>query len=72
MRELGIVAAITAVMCLLTSVWIAPWETLYYGGIWVTTVGKVSPPASAKATSVTDVGVAVVVDGSVATVFWKT
>ena len=41
MRELGIVASITAVMCLLTGVWFSPWETLYYGGIWVTLSGFV-------------------------------
>ena len=41
MRELGIVAAITAVMCLLTGVWFTPWETLYYGGIWVAVAGFV-------------------------------
>lgn len=39
MRELGIVAAITALMCLLSSVWFTPWDTLYYGGIWVTAAG---------------------------------
>jgi hypothetical protein len=39
MRELGIVAAITSVMCLLSGVWFTPWETLYYGGIWVTAAG---------------------------------
>jgi len=41
MRELGIVAAISAVMCLLSGVWFTPWETLYYSGIWVTVVGFV-------------------------------
>lgn len=41
MRELGIVAAITAVMCLVSGVWFTPWETLYYGGIWVTVSGFV-------------------------------
>ena len=39
MRELGIVAAVTSVMCLLSGVWFTPWETLYYGGIWVTAAG---------------------------------
>jgi len=39
MRELGIVAAITALMCLLSGVWFTPWETLYYYGIWVTVAG---------------------------------
>jgi len=40
-RELAIVTAITAVMCLLSGVWFTPWETLYYGGIWVTGAGFV-------------------------------
>jgi len=39
MRELGIVAGITALMCLLSGVWFTPWETLYYNGIWVTVAG---------------------------------
>lgn len=39
MRELGIVAATTALMCLLSGVWFTPWETLYYNGIWVTGAG---------------------------------
>ena len=39
MRELGIVAAISAFMCLLSGVWFTPWETLYYGGIWVAVAG---------------------------------
>ena len=39
MRELAIVAAITSVMCLLSGIWFTPWETLYYGGIWVAAVG---------------------------------
>lgn len=39
MRELGIVGAITALMCLLSGVWFAPWETLYYNGVWVTALG---------------------------------
>jgi hypothetical protein len=39
MRELGIVAAVTAVMCLLSGVWLTPWETLYYGGVWITAAG---------------------------------
>jgi hypothetical protein len=41
LRELGIFAAITALMCLLSGVWLTPWETLYYGGIWVTAAGFV-------------------------------
>jgi hypothetical protein len=41
MRELGIVAVVSAFMCLLSGVWFAPWETLYYGGIWVTFAGFV-------------------------------
>lgn len=41
MREVGIVVAITAVMCVLSGVWFAPWETLYYNGIWVTVAGFV-------------------------------
>ena len=28
-------------MCLLSGAWFASWETLYYGGIWVTLVGFV-------------------------------
>ena len=39
MRELAIVAGISALMCVLSAVWLAPWQTLYYGGIWVTLVG---------------------------------
>jgi hypothetical protein len=39
MRELGIVAAISALMCLLSAVWFTPWETLYYSGIWVAVAG---------------------------------
>jgi len=39
MRELGIVAAITSLMCLLSGVWFSDWETLYYNGIWVTAAG---------------------------------
>jgi hypothetical protein len=41
MREVGIVVAITAVMCVLSGVWFTPWETLYYNGIWVTVAGFV-------------------------------
>ncbi len=41
MRELGIVAAVTGFMCLLSGAWFAPWETLYYNGIWVTALGFV-------------------------------
>jgi len=41
MRELAIVAAITALMCLLSGAWFAPWETLYFGGIWVALAGFV-------------------------------
>lgn len=41
MRELGVVAAITALMCLLSGVWVIPWESLYYRGIWVTVAGFV-------------------------------
>lgn len=41
MRELAIVGAITALLCLLSGVWVTPWETLYYNGIWVTAVGFV-------------------------------
>ena len=41
MRELGIVAALTAFMCLLSGVWFTPWETLYYGGIWIVFAGFV-------------------------------
>jgi hypothetical protein len=39
MRELAIVAGVTALMCLLSGVWFVPWETLYYTGIWVTVAG---------------------------------
>ncbi len=39
MRELGIVAAITAVMCVLSGVWLAPWENLFGAGMWVTAAG---------------------------------
>lgn len=39
MRELAIVAGIAALMCLLSSIWFASWETLYYNGIWVTALG---------------------------------
>ena len=41
MRELGIFIALSALMCLLSAVWLTPWETLYYGGIWVTLAGFV-------------------------------
>ncbi len=41
MREFGIVAGVTAFMCLLSGIWFTPWETLYYGGIWVTLAGFV-------------------------------
>lgn len=41
MRELAIVVAISAVLCLLSAVWFTPWESLYYGGIWVTAAGFV-------------------------------
>jgi len=41
MRELGIVAVVSAFMCLLSGIWFTPWETLYYGGIWVTLAGFV-------------------------------
>jgi hypothetical protein len=41
MRELGIVAAISALMCLFSGVWFTPWETLYYNGIWATGAGFV-------------------------------
>ena len=41
MRELGIVAAVSALMCLLSGVWFTPWETLYYGGVWVIAAGFV-------------------------------
>ncbi|MGB5698146.1 MAG: hypothetical protein WBM46_21025 [Polyangiales bacterium] len=41
MRELGVVAVITALMCVLSGMWFTPWETLYYGGIWVTVAGFV-------------------------------
>jgi hypothetical protein len=41
MRELGIVAAVSAFMCLLSGAWFTPWETLYYTGIWVTLAGFV-------------------------------
>jgi len=41
MRELGIVSAISALMCLLSGVWFTPWETLYYNGIWITAAGFV-------------------------------
>ncbi len=39
MRELGIVAAISALMCLLSGVWLSAWETLYYDGIWLVAAG---------------------------------
>ena len=39
MRELLIVSGIAASMCLLSAVWLTDWETLYYGGIWVTAAG---------------------------------
>ena len=41
MRELGIVAVVSALMCLLSGAWFTPWETLYYSGIWVTAAGFV-------------------------------
>ena len=41
MRELVIVAAITALMCILSGVWFTPWETLYDTGIWITVAGFV-------------------------------
>lgn len=41
MREFAIVAAVSAFMCLLSGIWFTPWETLYYGGIWVTLAGFV-------------------------------
>jgi hypothetical protein len=41
MRELGIVVAIAASMCLVSGVWFASWETLYGTGIWVTVLGFV-------------------------------
>lgn len=39
MRELGIVAAIVAVMLLMSAIWLTPWESLYYGGIGLTVAG---------------------------------
>lgn len=39
MRELGIVVAIIAVMCLASGMWLVPWETLYEAGMWVTAAG---------------------------------
>lgn len=39
MRELGIVSAIVAALLLLSGMWLAPWQSLYYGGIWVTVAG---------------------------------
>ena len=39
MREFGIVAAVSALMCVLSGAWFTPWETLYYTGIWVTLAG---------------------------------
>ena len=41
MREFGIVAVVSVLMCVLSGVWFAPWETLYYGGIWVALLGFV-------------------------------
>ncbi|MGD8318488.1 MAG: hypothetical protein PVH21_16420 [Myxococcales bacterium] len=41
MRELGLVVAIVALMCVASGMWLAPWETLYEGGIWVTAAGFV-------------------------------
>ena len=41
MRELGIVTAVIIVMLLLSGVWLTPWESLYYGGIWLTVGGFV-------------------------------
>ncbi|MBW1831196.1 MAG: hypothetical protein DRH23_10450 [Deltaproteobacteria bacterium] len=41
MRELGIVVALSALMCLLSGVWFAPWEVLYSSGIWLTLAGFV-------------------------------
>ena len=41
MRELGIVVAVTALMCLVSGIWFSPWETLFYSGIWVTGAGIV-------------------------------
>lgn len=41
MRELGVVAAIIIALLLLSGVWLTPWETLYYGGMWVTAAGFV-------------------------------
>jgi len=39
MRELGIVAGVSALMCLLSGIWFTPWETLYYNGIWLVAAG---------------------------------
>lgn len=39
MRELGIVVGIVSLMCMLSGVWFASWETLYFNGIWLTAAG---------------------------------
>lgn len=39
MRELGIVGVILIVMGIVSGIWVTPWETLYYNGIWVTAIG---------------------------------
>ncbi len=39
MRELTIVAGIVALMCILSGIWLTPWDTLYEAGIWVTAAG---------------------------------
>jgi hypothetical protein len=41
MRELGIVAAVSVLMCLLSGIWFTPWESLYYNGIWIAAAGFV-------------------------------
>lgn len=39
MRELGLVGAILIAMAIVSGIWATPWETLYYNGIWVTSLG---------------------------------
>ena len=39
MRELAIVLGITGLLCVLSAAWLAPWEELYYTGVWMTAAG---------------------------------
>ncbi|MEM8608681.1 MAG: hypothetical protein AAGF92_16370 [Myxococcota bacterium] len=39
MREAGVVVAILLALAAISGVWVTPWQTLYYNGIWVTAIG---------------------------------